>query len=606
MKVIQSVIIILLAQMLFASSSLAQNDYRLGIEYFNNKEFEKAAVTFESLMQQKPSETYLRYYIKSLLEQKKYVEAEKAIKRYGRKLLDNPSFKVEVAQFYKIMGQTREAEKMFREAISKSTKDRNTAILVANRFINLRQFEMAEQVYLEASKALKNVSFEQELANVYYFMRNYTAMVDIYLELLVKSEGFLQMVQNRLYSAIYSDTDKSLTLILEQQLLLKIQQYPDLSVFNELLIWIYMQQNNYAQAFIQARALDLRYNEQGIRILPLAIEAAKGNDFETALQAYTYITEQGENTPLFMEAYREKLNLLYTKIKIGIDFSPDVVQQTIVSYEQAIEKYGYHIETYQIIINYIELLTFYSKSPQEAIAIIDKATKIRGIDKFDLAQIELLRADVMLYENNIWEAALIYAKIERQNSENPIGYEAKYRKVYMAFYQHDFEWAKSQIDVLKGATAKLISNNAIELSILLYEGWSETDSTQTPLKLYATTLLLTAQKRHKEAFQTIDSLLNTQHAYLSVEALNLKAKIQTTTSKYIDAAETYEQILSKFPQETNIDRSTYQLGILYLNHLNNNTKAIELFTSLLKNHPSSIYCIEARNMIQKARKQLLP
>ena len=47
-------------------------------------------------------------------------------------------------------------------------------------------------------------------------MRRYGEMVDIYLELLARSDGFLQMVQNRLNSAIYTDTDKSLTDIVEQ------------------------------------------------------------------------------------------------------------------------------------------------------------------------------------------------------------------------------------------------------------------------------------------------------------------------------------------------------------------------------------------------------
>ena len=606
MKGINSILITICAITLFTTNSYAQTEYKLGIEYYRNKEYAKAAATFKILVQQQPTETYLQFYINSLLELKEYEEASQAIKQYARKFLKNPSFKVQVGQFYKIMGDDREADKLFRDAISKGTNDRNSAISVANRFISQRQFEMAERVYIEASKKIKESSFDQELANIYYYMRNYPAMVNIYLNLLAKSDAFLQMVQNRLYSAIYSDTDKSLTKILEDQLLLKIQEYPEASVFNELLIWVYLQQNNFSLAFVQARALDLRNNEQGTRIIALAKDAAKESDFETALKAYNYLTELGENSPLFMIAFREKLDLLYTKLKLGIDFSPEVIEQTISSYDQAIEKYGYQVEMLQTILNYIELLTYYSNKPQEAIATINKATEIRGINKFDLAKIELLRADVMIFEDKIWDAALIYAKIERQNSENPLGFEAKYRKAYMAFYQHEFEWAKSQLDVLKGATAKLISNNAIEMSILLYEGWSEDDSTQLPLRLYATALQQTAQKRYNSAIEIIDLLIDTEHSYLSVEALNLKAKILISTSKFQEAATTYEEVLAKFSNETNIDRSTFQLGKLYLSHLDNNKKAIEIFTQLLKNHPSSVYCIETRRMIQKARQQTLP
>ncbi|MDD2563150.1 MAG: hypothetical protein PHU27_02910, partial [Salinivirgaceae bacterium] len=116
----------------------------------------------------------------------------------------------------------------------------------------------------------------------------------------------------------------------------------------------------------------------------------------------------------------------------------------------------------------------------------------------------------------------------------------------------------------------------------------------------------TAQRKYESAFKTIDSHIATEHSYLSVEALNLKAKILISTSKFQEAATTYEQVRTKFSSETNIDRSTFQLGKLYLNHLYDNKKAIETLTQLLKYNPSSIYCIEARRMIQKARQQAIP
>ncbi|HQA76268.1 MAG TPA: hypothetical protein PLY32_04020, partial [Salinivirgaceae bacterium] len=227
-----------------------QQEFRIALEYYNNREFEKAESVLETLLKKNINSTYLRYYLNSLVEQKKYDETEKAIKYYMRKAGDNASLKVDIGQIYKLMGKTKESEKYYREAISGSLTNRNSVVSVASKFINSREFEWAERTYFEASKKLKGESFEQELATVYYYMRRYDEMVDIYLELLARSDGFLQMVQNRLNSAIYTDTDKSLTDIVEQKLLLKIQQYPKHDVFNEMLIWIYIQQNNYSGAYI--------------------------------------------------------------------------------------------------------------------------------------------------------------------------------------------------------------------------------------------------------------------------------------------------------------------------------------------------------------------
>ena len=514
---------------------------------------------------------------------------------------NNPSIKVDIGQIYKLMGKAKESEKYYREAISSSLNNRNSVVSVASSFINNREFEWAERTYFEASKKLKNETFEQELAMLYYYMRRYDEMVDIYLELLARSDGFLQMVQNRLNSAIYTDTDKSLTDIVEQKLLLKIQQYPNHDVFNEMLIWIYIQQNNYSGAYIQARALDLRNRENGSRLITLAKQATEAKDYETAVKAYNDVLAYGEFSPFYEDAYREKLYVLYARIKTGLDTDIETINNTIELYRNAIAKFGYQRDFLPTILNFIELSSLYSDTYTEALQTIEKAENIRGLTNIDIANIEILKADIMLYQNKIWDATLIYAKIERDNKDNPIGYEAKFRKVKMAFYLHDFEWAKSQIDVIKASTTKLTSNDAIEMSIVLYEGWSETDSTQQPLKLFATALLKHAQHDVQNALILVDSVVATGHSFLSVEALNLKGKILQENARYAEAAEAYERAVTFYSYETNSDFSLFQLGKLYSEHLNDSNKAIELFTRLLHDYKSSIFCIEARHLIHNIR-----
>lgn len=578
-----------------------QQEFRLALEYYNNREFDKAESVLEALLEKNTNSTYLRYYLNSLVEQKKFDETEKAIKYYSRKVGNNPSIKVDFGQIYKLIGKAKESEKYYREAISGSLNNRNSVVSVASRFINSREFDWAERTYIEASKKLKNESFEQEMATLYYYMRRYDEMVDIYLELLARSDGFLQMVQNRLNSAIYTDTDKSLTDIVEQKLLLKIQQYPKHDVFNEMLIWIYIQQNNYAGAYIQARALDLRNRENGSRLITLAQQATEAKDYETAVKAYNDVLAYGEFSPFYEEAYREKLYVLYARIKTGLDADIETINNTIELYRNAITKFGYRHDFLPTILNFIELLSLYSDSYTEALQTIEKAENIRGLMKADIANIEILKADIMLYQNKIWDATLIYAKIERDNKDNPIGYEAKFRKVKMAFYLHDFEWAKSQIDVIKASTTKLTSNDAIEMSIVLYEGWSETDSTQQPLKLFASALLKHAQHDVQNVLILVDSIIATEHSFLSVEALNLKGKVLQENARYAEAAEAYERAVTFYSYETNSDFSLFQLGKLYSEHLNDSNKAIELFTRLLHDYKSSIFCIEARHLIHNIR-----
>ena len=70
--------------------------------------------------------------------------------------------------------------------------------------------------------------------------------------------------------------------------------------------------------------------------------------------------------------------------------------------------------------------------------------------------------------DNPWEATILYTQLEKANPNNDIGYEAKLKKAMLAYYAGDLLWAKAQFDVLKGATSKLISNDAIQMSHFIH------------------------------------------------------------------------------------------------------------------------------------------
>ncbi|HON19575.1 MAG TPA: tetratricopeptide repeat protein, partial [Salinivirgaceae bacterium] len=413
------------------------------------------------------------------------------------------------------------------------------------------------------------------------------------------SDAYIQMVQNRLNTSIYGD--KTLTQLLERKLIRKIQENPNRDVFYELLLWNYLQDNDFANAYIQARALDFRKQTPGAKLLPLAMEATEAGDYATALKALDDIIGAGERSGYYIDASLQKLEVLYQRIKKGFDFTPENVKNTLDYYAKTLQSLGLSPTTFTIALQYCELLTHYGNRLNDAMQLLEQLEVLRGLTFEQRAQIELQKADIYLFQDKLWDAALIYAKIERQNKDNPIGSEAKFRKAKMAFYQHQFEWAKSQIDILKASTAKLTANDAVELSIHLYEGWSEIDSTQQELKTFATALLRHEQQRMAEALILLDSLSKSQNSYLAVEACNLKANILLNQQQHEQALEVLLQTISRYSFETNIDQTLFMAGVLMLEKNNQPSEGVKLLTRLLKNHPSSIYCIEARQKLQKSK-----
>ena len=85
------------------------------------------------------------------------------------------------------------------------------------------------------------------------------------------------------------------------------------------------------------------------------------------------------------------------------------------------------------------------------------------------ARFKLKLADVCVVMDSIWEASLFYMQISEGFKFEPIGNEAKFKNARIFYFDGDFEYAQSQLDVLKQATSKFISNDAMQLSLLILE-----------------------------------------------------------------------------------------------------------------------------------------
>ena len=72
----------------------------------------------------------------------------------------------------------------------------------------------------------------------------------------------------------------------------RIQKKSDKKVLSEMLIWVYIQENNFGGAFIQAKALDKREKELGKRIDALARLSSANEDYKTAIKCYEYLIEK--------------------------------------------------------------------------------------------------------------------------------------------------------------------------------------------------------------------------------------------------------------------------------------------------------------------------
>src|SRR5690606_3683574 len=92
-------------------------------------------------------------------------------------------------------------------------------------------------------------------------------------------------------------------------------------------------------------------------------------------------------------------------------------------------------------------------------------------------------------------------------NETPIGYLAKLKNAKLSYYKGDFELAQSHLDVLKLATSREISNDAIALSLLIQDNIAF-DTTHEAMRDYAKIDLILFQNKKELALQQLDSMLH--------------------------------------------------------------------------------------------------
>ncbi len=579
-----------------------QTEEQLGVQYYQNKEYDKAMMVFEGLFEKNPSQFNYIYYINCIIELKDFEKAEKIIRKQARTFPNDPRFQIDMGYVYIMEGETQKGRKVYEESLKDLTADRSQVYNLANAFMNRRETDYAVRAYKRGRELFKDPSlFAIELSYLYESLGNSELLLDEYLNLLTSQPTQLSMVQNRLQSWLSYDTDNEKNDTFRKVLLTRTQQFPDEIIYAELLLWYSIQQKDFSLAFIQARALDRRYAESGQRIFDLAAMAVSNNDYAVAIEAYNYIIKKNADPMLVMESRVQLLNTEFIQYTDKYVIEKEKIALLGIRYEELLNELGKGPRTLPLIRNLAHLQAFYLDNAVGAVQLLEEAIVIPNSLAKEQAQCKLELADIYLFSGEQWEATLLYSQVEKAFKNEPLGHEAKLRNARLSFYIGEFDWARTQLDILKAATSKLIANDAMELSLMISDNIGE-DSITIPLSMYAEADLFVFRNQYTEALAVLDSLsvLFPGHAILD-DVIFKKAEIMEKKGQFMDAANLYASLIKDYPFDLLGDDATFHLADLYESHLNEPAKAQQLFQDLMINYPGSLYVVEARKRFRSLR-----
>ena len=589
-----------------AFSQQKQNELRtnsqLALTYYNSKDYEKAAPLLLDVYHLSRNRYYFSRYIFCMVQLEQFDDAINQIKREIRKeKAPNPEMLVNWGYVLQAEEKDDEAHAKFEEAIENLEPNKGSYLMTANAFLQWGEYELAEKTYLKGRERIPQEQFNYELARVYLYLRDYSKMMEEYLNLVRHDEKQLPRVESSLASAMHLDIDDGLRDKFRGQVLKRIQADPNVTGYNRLLIWFFLQEKKFSSALRQSIALDKRTGNEDAQIIRLGQMAINNKNYSEAQKAFEYLLDKGKDSPFYKHAYALNIHASYleytTEKKNDLEEGERLSQQ----FEKGLDLLGYSPATLNLIQEYAHLLTFYIDQPEKAIAVLKKGLEIPRLKPEQQGMLKTEMADTYVYNNDPWEATLIYSQVIEANKKNSLGDDVKLKKARLAYYIGNFSWAKAQLDVLKASTSKLTANDAMELSLLIGNNLN-LDTTAVPLTMFARADLLFFRNRDSLAMSTLDSIA-TEFPYNSLvdDILFRKSKIETEHQNYALAADYLQQIVNDFSYESLADDALYELAELYNYQLNKKEQAKALYKQMIVDHPGSIYVEEARKKFRELR-----
>ena len=592
-------------------SQVSTIDFQLAKKYYLDSDYEKAALYYEKIF--KESEHRLKIYENyksTFIELNKFKEAEKLIKTLIKENPNKLKFLVDLGVIYGLVDRSDKKNQVFDKAIEQIIKETSydNAFDLGLAFEKIGNLEKALEVYLnfESKNLLNPFAFHSKIALIYNKTGKTNKMINTFFEMLDFNNKFLQNVQNGLVNSIDFQNNLKEKEILRQSIIEKIQANPKKIVYIELLAWFYMLNNDYENAYTQIKALDKKLNKNGSKLLELGNTALNNQDFKVAIKCFDDVDLKSNSLEYKFEAKNKKLFALKSKILYGNKIIQEELEELKANYLLILSQlnnsknvYNNSLRKYNLLLDLSEIEAFYLGDISSAKQHLNNAILIPRLKEKQKGNAKLKLANILVLEDNIWEASLMYLQIEKQFKDDQLGHLAKFKNAQVYYFSGEYDWCQAQLKVLKASTSKLIANDALELSVLISDNYNM-DTSEVAMKLFSYADMLTFQQQFSKANILYDSILkNFKNHSLNDEIIFRKAKINLKQHNYQKAVEHFKLLIENYPNSILLDNSLFLIASIYEEKIKDFDQAKKYFKTILFDHKGSLYAAESRKRFRK-------
>ncbi len=579
----------------FCTIATQAQDNFLAKQYLNDGDFEKAVVFYEKLLEENPNRNdYIADLISCYQQLERYDDAEKILTSQLKSKRANPILLVELGYNYALQNKTKEATQYYDEALDAIPKNPNLAYNIGERFQKFTLLDYAEKAFLKGMATNPEINFNFPLARIYGEQGKIEEMYSTYLELIRNGSSPKASVLGNIDGFISTEADAENNIILKKVLLKNAQKDPDI-LWNELLSWLFARQKQYNSAFTQEKAIYIRSEVGSIhRIEELGKLALEDKAYENAKDIFEFIISNSIDTFIKLNAH---LHVIEIKLLEADDNMLEEIENT---FKELLTTYDYKSNTLQLQIAYANFLAFQKNKPDQGISILKKSLEL-PLNDYAKANVKMALGDLLVFDQKFNQALIYFSQIQQSLKNDVIGQDARFKVAQTSFYKGDFDWALTQLKVLRSSTSQLIANDAMQLSLLISDNSLE-DSTQTALKIYAKADLLAYQQKTKEAIATLETILQSHKGEkIEDEALLKQGELLEKTKDYETAKFNYQKIIEFYSNGILADDAYFAIAQLYENQFKDIEKAKENYEKIIYNYQDSYYYPQARDNFRRLR-----
>ena len=517
------------------------------------------------------------------------------------------SLLADLARIHYLKENVDQALSIWEEAVQTAPTDPNTYRIVYQSLLTVRRFGQAASLLALGREQVGDPAlFRIDLAYLYSITGRHEEAMEEYLSLLIENDQHLGFVRSRLSRFLEEgDALQASIAVVERA----VRNNPLYRPHRELLGWLYVEARDYANAFDEHRAIDRLEGEDGRVLFQFAQTAADASAYEAASEAYREVLERNPDAPSAPQALaalgdmQERWGQEAGERAFDVDgkrIPAPRHDEALATYHAFLEQYPYHDLHPQILqrIGHLQQNVFLDLESAEA-TYQQALTLFPNTPSADEAAFDLAR--VALMRGRLDEAQLRFSRLVEQGETGELAEQARFEQAKIHVYKGELDVAQSLASVIDTHTSNDISNDAIELKLLLMENRGP-DSLDTPLRRYAGILLAREQHRPEAALDSLVAFLAQYPSHALVdEARFLQAGILRSMGRSQHAYQAFAELPLLHPRSPVADRALYEAADILELELDDVEGAVDTLQRLLVEYPGSLLGNKARERIRRLR-----